>query len=183
MRKAIFVIPAALAMALLGSSGHAHAGIGLGLEISVATGDFGDAAGGGGGVTIEYARPWNDNIEIGGGLGSIFLGGQEFIAAQQIGTINAGDVIFETSYFAVPITVQGRYFMKGLEEGGIYVGARIGLVPVTVELTTDIADLKSLEIDETESGFILVPEVGFRKGKFQANVSFSVTVQSRRDAP
>ena len=93
----------------------------------------------------------------------LLLGSQEFKTPD-------GAVGAETSYLAYPITLQGRYFIKGAEEGGIYVGGRIGFVSATVEVT-----VLGLKADETESGFIVVPEVGFRKGKFQANVSFSFT--------
>ena len=156
MRKFIFAFFAVLTVALLGITGQAHAGIGVGLEYAIPTGDFADIAAGGGGLNVEYTMPLNDNTEIGGGVGFVALGGQEW---------KVGDVkILETSYTAMPIGVQGRYFFNGVEEGGIFVGAKIGLAVVNYEVT-----LVGIKGDESASGYFLAPGVGFRTGKIQVD--------------
>ena len=168
LRKSIFALSAVLAVALLGITGQAHAGIDVGLEYAIPTGGFSDIAGGGPGLSVQYTTP-KDNIEIGGSVGFLALGGQKFVGFGDL----AGFEI-ETAYTAVPIGGLGRYFFNGVEEGGIFVGAKIGLAFVsrTIKLT---AFGESVETDESVSGYRLAPKVGFRTGQFQVDVSYDLT--------
>lgn len=165
MRKSIFALSAVLSVALLGiTTGQAHAGINVGLEYAIPTGDFSDIAGGGPGLSVQYTTP-KDNFEIGGSLGFLALGGQK-------GVMDGVEI--ETSFTAVPIGGVGRYFFNGVEEGGIFVGAKIGLAFVSRTSTASSEGL-SVEVDESVSGFRLAPEVGFRTGRFQVDLSYDLT--------
>ena len=74
--------------------GAASASWEIGLESVAPTGDFGDVAGGGGGLYVQHLRPMNDNVLLSGYVGAITYGG-----------VKLGGV--EIQWYGYPITVGG----------------------------------------------------------------------------
>jgi opacity protein-like surface antigen len=96
-----------IAMAAVGSKG-----IGGALEIAFPTGDFGNEAGTGIGVTANFQYGWKPNIDLMAQLGYISWGGKS------IGN-------YDYSIHAIPLQVGGKYYFTQ-ETNRFYAGGLIG---------------------------------------------------------
>ena len=132
------------------------AGWEIGLESVAPTGDFGDVAGGGGGVYAQHLHPMNDNVLLSGYVGAIAYGGVKLAGV-------------EIQWYGYPITVGGTYYTKDVDAGGFFVKGNAGLV-----IKRGTLEFQGVELDESETGFVVSPGVGWDFGRFNVAADYNL---------
>ena len=147
-------VPATFAVFVIAQS--AHAGVGVGLSYAGPTGDFGDIAGGGGGLHLTYEAPSNTNFAPMASVGAIAYGGIQIFGA-------------EIQWYGYPVNVGGRLYTTEDKEGpfvevlGGYL-MKLGTVEAFGE-----------EESESESAWNVSPGVGVKIGQhISAKINYNI---------
>ena len=98
----------------------------------------------------------NDNV-----LATAYVGALAYGGVQVLG--------LEFQWYGYPITVGGAYYLKGVDDGGLFVKANAGLLYKigTVEFLGE-------EADETDTGYVLSPGVGWDFGKVNVTADYNL---------
>jgi len=128
----------------------------LGIESAIPTGEFGDIAGEGGGLSLNIVKPVNHFLCITGYAGVLRFG-------------NATARNMENQWYGFPISVGGVSYVRGMEEKGIFLKANFGLLRKvgTIEVGGD-------EKSKTQTGFVLSPGVGYDFGKLIVTTEYNL---------
>jgi hypothetical protein len=161
MKKWIVATAVALTMA---SAASVSASMEIGLGFNKPVGDMGDAAGGGLGLDVRILRPMNDNLLLTGHAGLISFGGSK---ATLLG------IRAEAQYYGIPVTVGGRFYLQGVDTGGLFIKGNAGLLYKMV--TTELRYLGQKDDEsENEAGFYVSPGIGFDFGRVNVTADYNL---------
>jgi len=131
-----------------------------GLELSIPTGDFGDVAGTGFGVSGQYLYAFRKDITITGSAGYLMWGGKDF-------------GYYSYNYSDIPIKGGLRYYINP----GFYVMGELGLhiYMFSFEYEDPITHIKVSDSDsDTEFGF--APGVGYEH-RINEKMTFDLSIR------
>ena len=119
MKSTALTILIALVFFSMADSASANRNYQLGLDFVSPTGDFSDVAGGGGGLALSVISPLNDNINLTVGVAAIGYGG-----------IEIEGFIYDTEiqWFGYPITAGVSYHLSGVEQPGLFIRGKTGVL-------------------------------------------------------
>ena len=167
MKKWIVATAVALTMA---STASVSASMEIGLGFNKPVGDMGDHAGGGLGLDVRILRPMNDNLLLTGHIGLLSFGGEK--EAEDI--FNDGDIMrVEALYFGIPVTVGGRFYLQGVDNGGLFIKGNAGLLYKMMTMEMSYMGDKD-EDDDSEAGFYVSPGIGFDLGKVTVTADYNL---------
>jgi len=128
----------------------------LGIESATPTGEFGDIAGGGGGLSLNILKPVNNFLCITGYVGALRFSGV---------TVRG----LENQWHGFPVSVGGVSYVRGIEEKGLFLKANFGLLRKvgTIEVAGD-------EKSKAETGYVLSPGVGYDFGKIIVTTEYNL---------
>jgi len=161
MKKWIVATAVALTMA---STASVSASMEIGLGFNKPTGDMGDAAGGGLGLDVRILRPMNDNLLLTGHTGLISFGGSKE---------NLLGIRAEAQYYGIPVTVGGRYYLQGVDNGGLFIKGNAGLLYKMMTMEMSYMGDKD-EDDDSEAGFYVSPGIGFDFGRVNVTADYNL---------
>ena len=161
MKKWIVATAVALTMA---STASVSASMEIGLGFNKPVGDMGDAAGGGLGLDVRILRPMNDNLLLTGHTGLLSFGGskENFLGIQA-----------EANYYGIPVTVGGRYYLQGVDNGGLFIKGNAGLLYKMMTMEMSYMGDKDEEND-SEAGFYVSPGIGFDFGRVNVTADYNL---------
>ena len=161
MKKWIVATAVALTMA---STASVSASMEIGLGFNKPVGDMGDAAGGGLGLDVRILRPMNDNLLLTGHTGLLSFGGsKESLMGVQV----------EAQYYSIPVTVGGRYYLQGLDNGGLFIKGNAGLLYKMATFEVNVMGEKD-DDSENEAGFYVSPGIGFDFGRVNVTADYNL---------
>lgn len=131
----------------------ANAQFGAGVEVAMPMGSFGDAVGFGVGATVNYDFAIGENMTVGAQAGYIMFlpKTQEFFGVES-----------KTSASMIPILGVFKYYIGGSsEDGGLYLGANVGVNMTSVKSKTDFLGTE-IEVSASSTDVTYAPVVGFK---------------------
>ena len=161
MKKWIVATAVALTMA---STASVSASMEIGLGFNKPVGDMGDAAGGGLGLDVRILRPMNDNLLLTGHTGLISFGGSKE---------NLLGIRAEAQYYGIPVTVGGRYYLQGVDTGGLFIKGNAGLLYKMATFEVNVMGEKD-DDSENEAGFYVSPGIGFDFGRVNVTADYNL---------
>ena len=147
---------AVVAMLVLPVAASSSTGWEIGVESVAPTGDFEEIAGGGGGLYAQSLIRVNDDLLATTYVGAIAYGGVQVFGA-------------EFQWYGYPITVGGAYYINGVDYGGLFVKANVGLL-----YKIGTVEFLGQEEDETDTGYVLSPGVGWDFGKVNVTADYNL---------
>ena len=161
MKKWIVATAVALTMA---STASVSASMEIGLGFNKPVGDMGDAAGGGLGLDVRILRPMNDNLLLTGHTGLLSFGGSKE---------NLLGIQAEANYYGIPVTVGGRYYLQGVDTGGLFIKGNAGLLYKMATFEVNVMGEKD-DDSENEAGFYVSPGIGFDFGRVNVTADYNL---------
>ena len=161
MKKWIVATAVALTIA---STASVSASMEIGLGFNKPVGDMGDHAGGGLGLDVRILRPMNDNLLLTGHTGLISFGGSKE---------NLLGIRAEAQYYGIPVTVGGRYYLQGVDNGGLFIKGNAGLLYKMMTMEMSYMGDKD-EDDDSEAGFYVSPGIGFDFGRVNVTADYNL---------
>ena len=164
MKKWIVATAVALTMA---STASVSASMEIGLGFNKPVGDnqqLGGAAGGGLGLAVRILRPMNDNLLLTGHTGLISFGGSKE---------NLLGIRAEAQFYGIPVTVGGRYYLQGVDTGGLFIKGNAGLLYKMMTMEMSYMGDKD-EDDDSEAGFYVSPGIGFDFGRVNVTADYNL---------
>jgi len=165
MKKWIVATAVALTMA---STASVSASMEIGLGFNKPVGDMGDAAGGGLGLDVRILRPMNDNLLLTGHAGLISFGGSKTVEMLLGNVFQA-----EANYYGIPVTVGGRYYLQGVDTGGLFIKGNAGLLYKMATFEVNVMGEKD-DDSENEAGFYVSPGIGFDFGRVNVTADYNL---------
>ncbi len=152
MKKYLGILAVALIVPTIGS-----ASVDVGLQYVAPTGDFSDVAGGGFGANLGFYRGINDHVLMGGALGAIAYGGLSIFGT-------------EIQWYGYPLTVGAEYFIKPINEKGLFIKANGGVLykRATIDDGYDSAS-------DTDTGPLFSPAIGYRAGNVVISAEYNIS--------
>jgi len=133
-----------------------HATWEVGLSSVAPTGDFGDVAGGGGGLFVAKTINETESASFDVSVAAIAYGGVE---------VGGGEI----QWYGYPISVGTSYYPGGADNGGLFLRGEGGLL-----VKTGSIEIFGVEVDESETGTVFSLGAGWTFSKANLSAVYNV---------